>query len=350
MGLEPTPEEYVEKMVEVFAEVRRVLRDDAVCFLNLGDTYATGELRNKQGQGSHSDGFESKENEYAAQANAQTGRKLQHGLKPKDLCGIPWRVAFALQADGWWLRQDIIWAKPNPMPESVTDRCTKAHEYIFLLAKRGKYFYDAEAIKESATTAPHAPGYINGEAYHIGPMDRGGKGQRDEPNRIWGASGRNKRSVWTIATHPYPEAHFATFPPELPRLCILAGTSERGACPECGAPRRRIVERKSGMEGAHGGLRKRADAPGAEVSETSVFRTGTIAETTTTGWEPTCECGREDTEPCLVLDPFMGAGTAGLVAKRLGRDYLGIELNADYAAMAERRIKGDMPLFAEAEA
>ena len=344
LGLETTPDEYVAKMVAIFREVKRVLKPEGTLFLNLGDSYYSsgGAHKNDVNPGISKSYFRGGVPRANACGTHQT-------LKPKDLVGIPWRVAFALQADGWWLRQDIIWHKPNPMPESVTDRCTKAHEYVFMLSKSARYYFDGAAIAEPSAGNP-APTWEERKA--MGEGNRRGFAQNAPSgcHRVGGGATRNKRDVWTIATHPYPEAHFATFPPELPRLCILAGTSERGACPECGAPRRRIVERKSGMEGAHGGLRKRADAPGAEVSETSVFRTGTIAETTTTGWEPTCECGREDTEPCLVLDPFMGAGTTGLVAKRLGRDYLGIELNPEYAAMAERRIKGDMPLFAEAEA
>jgi DNA modification methylase len=216
LGLEPTPEAYVAKMVEVFREVRRVLRDDGTLWLNLGDSYATN-----TGGGGPSE-------KQTSNAGAwTTGRRsnVAGSLKPKDLVGIPWRVAFALQADGWYLRQDIIWAKPNPMPESVTDRCTKAHEYVFLMAKSERYFYDADAVKEAAETKPHSAGYVSGGEYAVGPMDRGGHSQREgDQSRVWAGDGkRNRRSVWQISTRPYKGAHFATFPPALIEPCIKAG-------------------------------------------------------------------------------------------------------------------------------
>jgi DNA modification methylase len=188
LGLEPTPDEYVANMVAVFSEVARVLRDDGTLWLNLGDSYASG----SKGSGGPNEKQDSNAGSY------YDIRKFNHGLKPKDLCGIPWRVAFALQADGWYLRSDIIWHKPNPMPESVTDRPTKAHEYLFLLSKQERYFYDAEAIREDKS--------------------RHGGGQLGSPDF------RNKRTVWTIPSQPYSEAHFATFPEDLVKPCILAGS------------------------------------------------------------------------------------------------------------------------------
>ncbi len=216
LGLEKTPEEYVAKMVEVFREVRRVLRKDGTLWLNLGDSY------NAAREGGHAGGT----NGVSKPENApQRSGVNAPGLKPKDLCGIPWRVAFALQADGWWLRSDIIWAKPNPMPESVTDRPTKSHEYLFLLTKSANYFYDAEAIKEQ-----NAPATIERAKYGWCTPDtkaaqyQGMNGlNRDEPYPL-SENGRNKRSVWTVATAPYPEAHFATYPPDLIKPCIMAGT------------------------------------------------------------------------------------------------------------------------------
>ena len=211
LGLEPTPEEYVANIVAVFRAVRRVLRDDGTLWLNLGDSYAS-DMKSSGGptpkQTSNAGSF-------------YEPRKLQHGLKPKDLVGIPWRVAFALQADGWYLRQDIIWHKPNPMPESVTDRCTKAHEYIFLLTKQPKYYYDNEAVKEAgnyepATRDKSAEGYTADYAFG----DRFSSGARQ-----YGVAGkRNKRSVWTVTTKPYKGAHFATFPLDLIEPCVLAGS------------------------------------------------------------------------------------------------------------------------------
>jgi DNA modification methylase len=224
LGLEPTPDEFVAKMVDVFREVRRVLRDDGTLWLNLGDSYAGG---NRGGQGDASTiGQGSRQ-----QNESTVGGGAVLGLKPKDLVGIPWRVAFALQADGWWLRQDIIWHKPNPMPESVRDRCTKAHEYIFLLSKSRKYYYDAEAIAEPFQTDPKERyeeraricGRGNQGAAAARGNDRDNSGGFPAPS-----TGRNRRSVWTVTTKPYPEAHFATYPPKLIEPCILAGCPEDG--------------------------------------------------------------------------------------------------------------------------
>lgn len=297
IGLEQTPDAFVAEMVAVFREVRRVLRDDGTLWLNLGDSYAskpTGALGDKISLGG------GHENQAAALSRPD---KSGFGLPEKNLIGIPWRVAFALQADGWYLRQDIIWSKPNPMPESVQDRCTKAHEYIFMLSKSARYFYDIEAIKESASEVSIArseradlrekPGWS--EAYggnppkgfkrdkqrghsrrHAGFNDRWDAMERDEQ-----CSGmRNKRSVWTVATRPFKEAHFATFPPDLIEPCIKAG------CPVGGT----------------------------------------------------------------VIDPFGGAGTTGLVADRLQRSSVLIELNPAYVGIAKRRIADDAGMFGEVAA
>lgn len=215
IGLEETPEQYVAKIVEVFREVRRVLRDDGTCWLNLGDSYSAS----NSGNNGYKDGRANREK--------RQGPGLVSGLKPKDLIGIPWVVAFALRADGWYLRQDIIWHKPNPMPESVTDRCTKAHEYIFLLTKSTRYWYDADAIKEDK-----APSTISDNRTN----DNGARRNRAYPGQasnggtnLGGSDGKaNKRSVWTIPTQSTPEAHFATFPEGLIVPCILAGCPEGG--------------------------------------------------------------------------------------------------------------------------
>jgi DNA modification methylase len=278
IGLEPTPAEFVAVMVEVFREVRRVLRKDGTCWLNLGDSYAA----NSKGSG----GMNSKQPTNAGSFADWSG---DCGLPSKNLLGIPWRVAFALQADGWYLRQDIIWSKPNPMPESVTDRCTKAHEYLFLLSKSARYHYDAEAIREphseivAAAIEKYAgtPGLEEARrAGNIGSApDRkdSSKALKISNNAFANPDGRNRRSVWTVATQPFKEAHFATFPPDLIEPCIKAG------CPKGGT----------------------------------------------------------------VLDPFGGAGTTGLVADRLQRDAILIELNPEYAGIAERRIHGDAPMFVQ---
>jgi DNA modification methylase len=397
LGLEPDPALYVAHLVEVFRAVRRVLRSDGICFVNLGDAYLD-----------------------------------------KQLLGLPWRVAFALQADGWWLRSEIIWHKPSPMPESVTDRPTKAHEQVFLLAKSERYFFDGEAIKEPSID----PESLNGRSRRFPDAatqsDPDGKFRyraglaKVEPGTIYAS--RNRRSVWTIPSAPFSEAHFATFPPALVEPCVKAGTSERGACPACGAPWRRVVTsqivgtprhengRYANSDGSDGtcSYLSRTSIHGTRISETTgwaptcgcaaglapgvvepcvqagtsergccakcgapwrrdVERTflpqpdvslakgikgagnqkpmyggswegvprGSI-QATTLGWAPTCACAPQPV-PCVVLDPFAGAGTVGLVADRLGRDAILIELKPEYAAMAERRIREEAPLLAAVE-
>lgn len=223
IGLEQTPDEYVAKLVAVFREVRRALKDDGVCWLNLGDSYASSGVSGKQSDTAN----------LSRHGNNQTNPKMREqvfgraptpeGLKPKDLIGIPWRVAFALQADGWWLRQDIIWHKPNPMPESVRDRCTKAHEYLFLLTKADRYYFDSDAIAE-----PSIKGSA-GSRFDAGKTALHGLSRSSEKDRIERDS-RNRRSVWTIATKPYSGAHFAVMPPTLVEPCILAGSRHGDVC------------------------------------------------------------------------------------------------------------------------
>lgn len=257
IGLEATHEEHAEVLVQVFREARRVLREDGTLWLNYGDCYATKGDSERPGR--------------RRDRESVPGRASTPGLKPKDLVGMPWRIAFALQADGWWLRSDIIWSKPNPMPESVTDRPTKAHEYLFLLAKSPRYYYDADAIR-----LPHAP-----KSFTVGtcPVKEGAPDNDGGANlnrwlnetghgRQLNPKGANRRSVWEVATQPFAGAHFATFPPELIRPCVIAG------CPEGGT----------------------------------------------------------------VLDPFFGAGTTGLVCDQEGRNWIGIELNPEYAAIAQERL------------
>jgi DNA modification methylase len=226
LGLERTPDEYVTAMVEVFREVRRVLRDDGVLWLNLGDSYATSNpVGRRDGDSELRAGRAIPEGSFTTVSRTDP---KGHGLKPKDLVGIPWRVAFALQADGWWLRQDVIWAKNNPMPEPVTDRCTRSHEYLFMLTKRERYFYDAEAIKEPLTEAT-----LEDLARHGGPrgkQERNVGGRRDgftaAKGTVGNPSGKNKRSVWVVNPRPYDGAHFAVMPPMLVEPCILAGSRE----------------------------------------------------------------------------------------------------------------------------
>lgn len=359
LGLEPTPEMYVAHVVEVFEAVRRVLRPEGTLWLNLGDCYASG---GRGGGGS----FSEERRAYAEKAQQHGWRSPPAGLKPKDMVGIPWRVAFALQAAGWWLRSDIIWAKPNPMPESVTDRPTKAHEYLFLLAKSEAYYYDDMAVRERCTAGDvsgDGPDYQppGGGPAHKGLRRRAGNKARTYRIDAGGLSGslahqamgvpwedltgfRNRRSVWTVTTQPFREAHFATFPPRLIEPCILAGTSERGCCPTCGAPWTREVERTfvpqedvaedKGIRGAD------EQKPLDESNSWQGYPRGTT-KARTTGWKPSCTCSRGGAKPvpCTVLDPFNGAGTTGLVSLMLGRRYTGVEMNPEYLAMSERRLR-----------
>jgi DNA modification methylase len=285
-GLEPTVKEYVARMVEGMREVRRVLRADGTLWLNLGDSYA-GSGRGIGDTKTTNNGNPSSRDFHDAMVDqGAIGRswvKPPEGLKCKDLIGIPWECAFALRSDGWYLRQDIIWSKPNPMPESVRDRCTKSHEYIFLLSKSERYYYDGDGISEPLASDPESWGRHSKKdpglaAVNARPTFGPGRNGRDG-TEFGNGETRNKRSVWNVGTTPFPEAHFATFPPEIPETCIKAGTKEG------------------------------------------------------------------DT----VLDPFNGAGTTGLVATRLNRNYIGIELNPEYVEMAQRRIVNDAPMFNSVE-
>ena len=324
LGLESTPEEYVSKMVEIFREVKRVLRKDGTLWLNLGDSYVM-----KFGGGK---GRKSGTTKAAVDEIEKPPHEIPSDLKPKDLVGIPWMVAFALRADGWYLRQDIVWHKPNPMPESVTDRCTRAHEYIFMLTKKRKYFYDREAIRENPK--PDNDGTIYAIARdRSGPVNIGNGAHMIK--RVYKEiKGANKRSVWTVATKPFKEAHFATFPPDLIKPCILAGTSPH-TCEICGAPWERVVEREP-MEIKRSGRGVTLGKYGKTAASGTMTKPATSV---TIGWQPTCTCQNEGKGRCIVLDPFMGSGTTGMVAAIHQRNFIGFELNPEYCKMAERRIE-----------
>lgn len=372
IGLEPTLDAYIETMVGVFREVRRVLRLDGTLWLNMGDSY----FRNPDKGGSGPNGKESAylgdvygraqganrgngDDARAVACAEDTGRLdrvasggkipiLERGrdavcLKPKDLMMVPARLGLALQADGWWLRSEIVWAKKAPMPESVTDRPTSSHEKIFLLTKAERYYYDAEAVREKMapeSAARYAYAFGGNKSETLKAADATGMGDRRRPvgERV-APNGRNLRNVWHLGPEPFPEAHFATFPTEIPRRCILAGTSERGVCGECGSPWVRVVERGdlAGEAVIQSGARPHADEVRASAS--SLLRTNgrTFRERRDAGWKASCSCDAE-TVPAVVLDPFSGAGTTALVAGKLGRDFVGIELNPEYAAMSEARI------------
>jgi DNA modification methylase len=344
LGLESTPEEYVANMVAVFREVRRVLRSDGTVWLNLGDSYSRAQTTNVpqtindvHGYPAHSKAGSS---DGLVGRGDRPGTRASIGLASKQLVGIPWRVAFALQADGWYLRSDIIWAKPNPMPESVTDRPTKSHEYIFLLSKSPRYYFDSDAVRESDAGLPSGNGFDGRQGGTRQTAVDGGMGT---VTPFAPGGGRNIRSVWTIATAPYPGAHFATFPPKLVEPCIKAGTSERGVCPECGYPWVRIVEREVVAYSPSPRGKGNGDRNDSDDGRTT-------RATTTTGWRPSCsatcdyaEADRQTPVPATVLDPFAGSGTTGMVAQSLSRRAVLIDLSMDYLGQLMERNR-DIPL------
>jgi DNA modification methylase len=394
-GSEPTVDLFIAHTVLIFSEVHRVTRDDGTLWVNFGDSMAsTGTARPQSGLKALSDKWSPRKNPRLHHRHADDKvTPKQHkptGFKVKDMLGIPWRVAFALQAAGWTLRCDNIWNKPNPMPESVYDRPTRCHEYVFLFSKRRHYFYDVEAIKEKSSGTAHSrgaglnpkarvpTGWDTGEGNHRQQLGRYGKNEesgdrrkvgfndrwaRQKQNESFSAavsgtlvSTRNKRSVWTVTTKGFKGAHFATFPPDLIRPCLLAGTSDKGCCPDCGAPWKRIVakgdpdlahQRACGGDanGAYNGKATKdyGSAGAQEASATKARILAGMVEKVTVGWEPTCKCGRDVTVPCRVLDPFGGAFTTGYVALQHGRDATMLEVNPDYIKLGEARCANVAP-------
>jgi len=374
LGLEPTIGLYVGHLVEVFREVKRVLRNDGTVFLNLGDSYASGKgtcFNPGGGVDSLEDNRKQKGVYPLDRGNVSTLRVS--GLKPKDLVGMPWRVAFALQADGWYLRSAIIWAKPNPMPESVTDRCTSSYEHILLLTKSADYYYDNYAVRTPlkevsiarlgrGVGGQHkltdgAPGQTPHSVHKprsnikFGGEKAAGYGNPTYSGREWEPDrrGANLRDVWRFPTSGFPGAHFAVFPNALPRRCILLGTSQAGCCPECKKPWERIIERTG-----HVNKREPAHQPGNDPTKTDSTGWAPTSRATE-NWRPGCECYAKEwmrderaeisTEPCIVLDPFCGSGTTVMVALRLGRRAIGIDLSESYCGMARKRIIDDCPML-----
>jgi DNA modification methylase len=332
LGLEETPEEFVENLVGVFREVKRVLRDDGTVWLNLGDSYASN-----QAAGDRVTKYSDKQSTNKGKLGGK--QKVPSGLKPKDLIGIPWRVAFALQADGWYLRQDIIWHKPNPMPESIKDRCTKSHEYIFLLSKNKKYYFDHEAIKEDCVGKDErqwADTYDKVGSVVQGDTNAGIK--RTKRYSKDGTFKRNKRSVWTVNTKPYKKAHFAVFPPDLITPCMLAGSTTT-ACADCGKPYERQVEtiRIPRWELPPDDPRYRPSKYETEYDKLNGDSRFNVSQTKDLGFQKQCQCETNETVGSVVLDPFMGSGTTGMVAQHLGRRWLGCELNEEYIDMQKER-------------
>lgn len=391
IGLEETPDEWVARLVAVFSEVRRVLRDDGTLWVEIGDSYASASTGGAQGT--------TGQRASRSFTGLSLGGGVPDGLKGKDLLGQPWMLAFALRADGWYLRSEIIWHRPNPMPESVTDRPTKAHSTVFLLSKRPRYFYDADAIREAFSENTHSRGKGNGVKQDLnadsnmqtgrsnrsfgdatrtvlgalppqaetldgsdGEAPRGHDGRRatavegrehSEQHRNgerWpNPSGANARSVWRIPTEPTPFAHFATWPQKLVERMILAGTSEKGCCPECGSPweRETTVDYTRERPGLDGGGRTRKIA--APDDDRANGNPKLRRHTETIGWQPGCGCGQDTPAvPCTVLDPFGGSGTTAVVARRLGRASTLIELNADYCALAAKRLSQQSLLAGDA--
>lgn len=298
LGQEATLDEYVASLVAIMHSVRSKLRPDGTVWLNLGDGYGSG--------------------------------KAKSAIKAKDLMGVPWQVAFALRADGWWLRSAVIWQKPDSLPDSVIDRPTLDYEYVFLLSKSKQYYYDRYAIQETALMKPQSRN-TNGR----GSKDVGFPGH-GKPIGMTAPLTRNRRSVWTLATAAYPGTHYGVMPETLAELCILASTSSAGCCSACGKPYKRVIERTAMIIRRTDKRPNRTHASGTMVSPPS---------NRTLGWTPNCNC-KADAVPCLVFDPFAGVGTTLVVAQRLGRNAIGVELNPEYVTMAHDRLAmTPTPLF-----
>lgn len=415
LGLEPTPDLYIEHVVSVFREVRRVMRDDALLWVNIADSYNSGGSGWRNGAG----GADGKVDE-RAQRNRDGVSVV--GLKPGDKIGIPEELVLALRADGWYWRQTNIWHKKAPMPESVygtrwekhrikiepserampgmahdvsqngvnnpqgardgvnfkdhsseyadcpgcakcekngglilrrgSGRCTTAHEYVVMFSKTADYFYDTDAIAEALARPDEG---LRATPAKFGGANKWHEAQKQSRlhsgNEYLGTSNgrRNKRSVWTLSPQAYPEDHFAAFPEELPEICIKASTSEYGCCADCGAPYARIIEKSASP---HDGRTESRYPTGSTGSRISLARQAARergaeyqATSTTLGWRRTCECSSTEIVPAVVLDPFTGRGTTGVVALRLGRSFVGIELKPQYVEMARKNITNDAPLF-----
>lgn len=441
IGLEQTPETYVSKLVEVFEQVKRVLKPTGTLWLNLGDSYAAASRNRTSDQASK--GSTLTGSKKRQEKTLQQISKISGSFKPKDLIGIPWMVAQALRDAGWYLRSSIIWDKPNPMPSSATDRPTMSHEYIFLLSKSKSYYYDSDAIRtpptentllrinqqiESQKGSNRAVGFTNGAMKSVGPgriirkgVDSRGGNQGSEsgiaalPIKKRGAEkphmgyllssaaskeeqmidGANKKTVWrhddpyatwkwfyenfpeelvdplfqqfcndalekddvwNISTKPFKEAHFATYPADLIIDCIKAGTSNFGCCSICGNPYTRVTEPLFDVK--HTGSTESQYEEGSNANRLALLRQAArdqgveyTNQKVTIGWEPTCKCHEKSgtkatVKPAIVLDPFDGAGTTRLQARRLGRDAIGIELNPEYIEISTNRIKQEFGLFA----
>lgn len=337
-GLEPTVELYIEHSMLALKECWRVLRKDGVMFWNISDSYSAASThKTKVPRG----GYNQRARSIKDEMDFDDGN-----LKPKDLCLIPERFVLAAQAQGWYVRSRIVWAKPNPMPESVIDRPTSSHETIWMLTKSGKYWWDSEVVRE-----PQSPATFERSLYPLGGFQKAETADKTMVNyvnpkteeatrqRVFDGIGRNLRNVWTFATQPYPEAHFATFPEELPRRCILAACPEK-TCGKCGKGWVRILEAEK-IPVSHWSEKageKRANTPGQETGQTSIFRTHEYNGYKTLGWKPSCSCNSETTGKGVCLDVFGGTMTVPLMAIRANRIGIGIELSKDYLKLGKKRL------------
>jgi len=329
LGLEDTPELFVDNLVKVFREVKRVLKDDGTVWLNLGDTYSSHKDCKSTAQ-SLAKGTQAEVAhviDKGRSVSRNTKKLKQAGLKNKDLIGIPWRVALALQADGWYLRQDIIWHKPNPMPESVKDRCTKSHEYIFLLSKNVKYYFDYEAIKEDAVG--NSPNNKKPHKHQGQPFSR----TKENLVNIQAVEKRNKRSVWTVTTKPFKGAHFATFPMDLIEPCVLAGCPEK-ICFSCSKPYERVMQKPKPLKVKRGRRAGTDDRLIGGVLDKYNKENPPID----LGLQKQCDCNTKETKAGTVLDPFGGSGTTAIVANKHNRNAVMCELNKEYVGIAKERI------------
>ncbi len=334
IGLEKSPIAYIARLVDVFREVRRVLRNDGTLWLNIADSFASDSKWGGCTGGKHVTSL------HGAKGPGRT--KVVTGLEDKNMIGIPWRLAFALQDDGWNLRQDIIWHKTAPMPESVRDRCTRAHEYLFMLTKSKRYFYDAVAIEEP-TVSNHASGNGYKRDERLTYSDDAGIRGSDQP---WTPTAmRNKRSVWTLSPEPTHYEHYAAYPTKLVEPCILSGTSAAGCCPQCGAPWTRVTEAVFTPQLDVRDAAKLAKGSNKGLDASNGWGDTPRGTTTriTTGWQSTCTCAAGAPVACTVLDPFAGSGTTLRVAVANGRRAIGIELNPEYVALAERLLGQTQP-------
>lgn len=318
LGNEPTLEAYIGHLILCLRRWREVLRMDGCCFVNLGDSYAAN-----RGSGSKSVGAKQATN---TGANLETLR-VPSGLKEKDLMMVPARFALAAQADGWWLRSDIIGAKIAPMPESVTDRPTRSHEHIFMLTKASRYFWDADAVRDEKAESTLRDNRTNDNGHR---RERNFPGAPSNGGTNLGGSvgGRNMRDVIEWRPSPFPGAHFAVWPEAIPEKLIRASTSERGACPHCGSPWRRVVERTNEIAASAKG--SRFDHGKTGINGNGRVQEGERYEKVATGWQPSCTCPPHEPVPCVVLDPFSGSGTTAKVAVRLGRRAIGVDIAAEY--------------------